>query len=84
MNDEQKKDESMLANANSKLTAFVLAVGTFFISTVSNAAINYSTAKTEILGEIDEAESFGVEIGLAILGFIAIISILRHVRGAVK
>lgn len=48
------------------------------------AAIDFSSAKTEITGDIDSAESFGVEIGLAILGFIAVVSVLRHVRGAVK
>lgn len=67
-----------------KLSVALLGAFAFLHSTFAMAAIDYGSAKTEILGEIDAAESFGVEIGLAILGFIAIIAVLRHVRGAVK
>lgn len=67
-----------------KLSLVLLSAFALLHSTLAMAAIEYGEAKTEILGEIDKAESFGVEIGLAILGFIAVIGILRHVRGAVK
>lgn len=67
-----------------KLSVAVLGAFAFLHSSLAMAAIDFSSAKTEITGDIDSAESFGVEIGLAILGFIAVVSVLRHVRGAVK
>lgn len=82
--DTQQAEQSMLSKFSSKVVATVTAVSAFAVSTVSSAAIDFSSAKTEVLADIDSAESFGVEIGLAILGFIAVISVIRHARGAVK
>lgn len=75
---------SMWQKVKGKAVALGAGAVAFGVSTVSSAAIEFNTAKTEIMGDIDSAEDFGVEIGLAILGFIAVISVLKHVRGAVK
>lgn len=82
--DTQQAEQSMFSKISSKAVAIATAVSAYAVSTVSSAAIDFSSAKTEVLGDIDSAESFGVEIGLAILGFIAVISVIRHARGAVK
>lgn len=81
---QQAEQSTMFSKFRSKAVSIATAVSAYAVSTVSSAAIDFSSAKTEVLADIDSAESFGVEIGLAILGFIAVISVIRHARGAVK
>lgn len=81
---EDQKPVGFWQSLKGKAVAVGAGVTALAVSAVSHAALDFGTAKTEILADIDSAEDFGVEIGLAILGFIAVVAVLRHVRGAVK
>lgn len=81
---QQETEKSLLTKFKGKAVAVATGVTAFAVSAVSHAALDLSSVKAEVIGDIDSAESFGVEISLAILGFIAVLSVLRLSRGAVK
>lgn len=48
----------------------------------ANAALTLDSAS--FLADISTAETFGIAIGIAILGFVAVMALVKKSRGAVK
>lgn len=48
----------------------------------ANAALTLDTAS--FITDIGTAETFGIAIGIAILGFVAVLALVKKSRGAVK
>ncbi|WP_180027859.1 hypothetical protein [Acinetobacter sp. YH16032] len=51
-------------------------------TTSANAALTLNTE--QFTTDIATAETFGIAIGLAILGFVAVLALVKKARGAVK
>lgn len=62
----------------------VIAIGIGSVLALSNANAALTLEPASFIADISTAETFGIAIGLAILGFVAVLALLKKSRGAVK
>lgn len=71
-----------LQNTRGRLVGVTAIGGAFVMASNANAALTLDSAA--FITDIGTAETFGIAIGIAILGFVAVMSLVKKSRGAVK
>lgn len=80
---EQNQNQLPVQNKKVRLVG-VTAIGTASILALSNANAALTLDTGGFLTDISTAESFGIAIGIAILGFVAVLALVKKSRGSVK
>lgn len=82
--DKQSQLTVVESNGRTKLTRFALVGSGVSALAMSNANAALTLDPAAFITDIGTAETFGIAIGLAILGFIAVMALVKKSRGAVK
>lgn len=82
----EKQNQLIVVKKNGR-TALVRGGALGFVVTalaMSNANAKLELDPASFIGDIGVAETFGIAIGIAILGFVAVMALVKKSRGAVK
>ena len=71
-----------LQNTRGRLVGVTAIGGAAVMASNANAALTLDSAA--FITDIGTAETFGIAIGIAILGFVSVMSLVKKSRGAVK
>ncbi|MDH2021081.1 major capsid protein [Acinetobacter ursingii] len=82
--DKQSQLTVVERNVPTKLTRFGLFGTGVTALAMSNANAALQLDPAAFITDIGTAETFGIAIGLAILGFVAVMALVKKSRGAVK
>lgn len=80
--EQQKNVAKPVQNLRGLLVGVTAIVGAVVMASNANAALTLDSAA--FITDIGTAETFGIAIGLAILGFVAVMALVKKSRGAVK
>lgn len=69
-------------NSRGRLVGGAGLLGVAVMASNANAALNLDSGA--FITDIGTAETFGIAIGLAILGYVAVMALVKKSRGAVK
>jgi len=82
--DKQSQLTVVERNGRTNLTRFALVGSGVSALAMSNANAALTLDSASFITDIGTAETFGIAIGLAILGFVAVMALVKKSRGAVK
>lgn len=78
----EKNGSQKLINTRTARAGVVAGLLTVLAMSNANAALDLDTQA--FITDIGTAETFGIAIGIAILGFVAVLALVKKSRGAVK
>ncbi|WP_367156954.1 hypothetical protein [Acinetobacter sp. FL] len=78
----EKNGSQKLINTRTGRAGVVAGLLTVLAMSNANAALELDTQG--FITDIGTAETFGIAIGIAILGFVAVLALVKKSRGAVK
>lgn len=84
MENQQTELEVQEKNGKTTLARVGVLTGVFGVMAASNANAALTLDTATFVTDIGTAETFGIAIGLAILGFVAVMALVKKSRGAVK
>ena len=84
MGNQQTELQVQEKNGKTTLARVGLLTGVLGVMAASNANAALTLDTATFVTDIGTAETFGIAIGLAILGFVAVMSLVKKSRGAVK
>ena len=79
---QQKIVTNPVHNSRGRLVGVTAIGGAVVMASNANAALTLDSAA--FITDIGTAETFGIAIGIAILGFVAVMALIKKSRGAVK
>lgn len=84
MRNQQTELQVQEKNGKTTLARVGVLTGVLGVMAASNANAALELNTATFVTDIGTAETFGIAIGLAILGFVAVMSLVKKSRGAVK